>query len=112
MNISYEQIGHVGVTFPAEGCAAGQVCKMGTAGKVAPCTAGDKFCGVVETVHGSQAGVQLHGFAKVSYTGTAPDMGYTNLSGDGSGGVKVDTAGKSYLVVQVDTAAMTAVIEL
>lgn len=112
MNISYEGIGHVSVTFPANGCQAGKVCKMGSDGKMTVCAAGDAFCGLAESVNGSQAGVQIHGFAEIGYTGTAPATGYVNLSANGSGGIKTDSAGKSYLVVKVDTAAQTAVIEL
>ena len=112
MNISYEGIGHMSVTFPANGCEAGQVCKMGSDGCVTACLAGEAFCGVAESVSGSQAGVQIHGFAEISYTGTAPVTGYVNLSADGNGGIKADSAGKGYLVVKVDTAAQTAVIEL
>ena len=48
----------------------------------------------------------------IYYTGTAPSLGWANLSADGNGGVKVDTAGNNYLVVAVDTAAKTCVIEL
>ncbi len=113
MNISFEGIGHISVTFPAgAGCAAGQVGKMGTDGKVAACAAGDKFCGMVESVSGSYAGVQLHGFVTADYTGTAPAMGYAALSANGTGGVKADTSGESYLVVAVDTTASTVTFEL
>ena len=112
MNVSYEQIGHLSVTIPAGTCQAGQVCKVGTDGKAASCSAGDRFCGVAEVIRGDYAGVQIHGFAGVSYTGTAPTLGYVNLSANGSGGVKVDSSGVSYLVLEVDTAAKTVTIEL
>ena len=112
MNISYEEICHVSVTFPADGCEAGKVCKMGGNGTVTACASGEIFCGVVESVRGTQAGVQIHGFAKLGYTGTAPGCGYVKLAADAAGGVAVNDSGKSYLVVKVDTAAQTAVIEL
>ena len=112
MNISYEGIGHLSVTFPASGCQVGEVCKIDTDGVAKACTAGDAFCGLTESVSGSQAGVQIRGFARVAYTGTAPAMGYANLSADGSGGVKADSAGVRYLVVEVDTAGKTAVVGL
>lgn len=112
MNISYEEIGHMSVTFPAEDCGEGQVCKMGEDGAVAACASGDAFCGVVESVRGSQAGVRIHGFTKLGYTGTAPGCGYVKLAADGNGGVAVNDNGRSYLVVKVDTTAGTAVIEL
>ena len=112
MNISYEEIGALRVTFPAGGCEAGKVCKIDTSGSAAACVSGDKFCGVVESVSGSTAGVQIHGFAKVSYTGTAPSCGFANLAANGAGGVAVNSNGRSYLVVKVDTSALTAIIEL
>lgn len=111
MNISYEGIGHFGVTFPAAGCAAGAVCKMGADGIVTACASGDKFCGLVEGVNGTQAGVQVGGFVTVSYTGTAPAMGYVNLCADGNGGVKAGT-GREYLVAAVDSTAMTVTFML
>ncbi len=113
MNISFEGIGHISVTFPAgASCAAGKVGKLDSDGKIAACAAGDKFCGMVEAVSGSYAGVQLHGFVTAAYTGTAPTVGYAALSANGTGGVKVDTNGKSYLVVEVNTTASTVTFEL
>lgn len=112
MNISYEEIGHVSVTFPAGTGTAGKVCKLDSSGKAAACSVGERFCGIVEHVGSAGAAVQIHGFAVVSYTGTAFVPGYVNLSANGSGGVKSDENGTSYLVARVDTAAKTAVIEL
>ncbi len=111
MNISYEAIGHLSVTFPAGNCAVGQVCKMGADGSVVPCGDGDTPCGVVESIHGGKAAVQIHGFVQVRYSGNAPAMGYTALVANGTGGMKTG-AGKQYLVVAVDKSANTAVIEL
>ena len=52
--------------------------------------------------------------AGVSYTGaSAPAAGWNSLAADGSGGVKVVSAGgKSYLAVEVDTTAKTVTIVL
>lgn len=112
MHISFDGIGHMSVTFPAGNCVEGALCKLDAQGNACACAAGDKFCGVAEVVSGGMAGVQIHGFATVSYTGSAPTVGYCGLSADGNGGVKADAAGKNYLVAAVDTAAKTAVIEL
>lgn len=113
MNISYEQIGHLSVTFPADGCKEGAVCKINSAGKAAACSAGDGFIGVAESVNGTQAGVQIAGFAKIAYSGSStPTPGYVKLSADGSGGVKVDTAGVGYWVVRVDSTAKTLIVKL
>ena len=110
MNVSFEEIGRLAVTFAHEGCEAGQVCKVSGNGKVAPCAANDKFCGVVEGVRTGFAAVQVAGFATVKVS-SAVAVGYANLCADGSGGVKAGT-GREYLVVSVDENAQTAVIKL
>lgn len=103
MSISYNGIGHLTVTFPANDCAEGAVCKLNTSGKACACIAGDNICGVVHTVENGKAAVVLEGFVTVGYAGTAPSCGWTGLSGNGSGGVKVDTNAPARLVVQVDS---------
>ena len=108
MNVSFEEIGRLGVTFAQSGCEGGQVCKVSANGTVAPCAAGDKFCGVVEGVRGDHAAVQVAGFVTVPISGTVA-LGHTALCADGSGGVKAG-AGREYLVVCVDE--KTAVIML
>lgn len=108
MNVSFEEIGRMAVTFAQDGCEAGQVCQVSANGTVAPCAAGDKFCGIVEGVRGGFAGVQVAGFARVNVSGSL-NVGYVNLCADGQGGVKAGT-GREYLVVSVD--ADTAVIKL
>ena len=110
MNVSFEEIGRLAVTFGQVGCESGQVCKVSQSGTVAPCAAGDKFCGIVEGVRAGFAAVQVAGFAEVSITG-AVSVGYVNLCADGMGGVKTGE-GREYLVVSVDSSAKTAVIKL
>lgn len=108
MNVSFEEIGRLAVTFTQDGCESGQVCKVSANGTVVPCAAGDKFCGVVEGVRGGVAGVQVAGFATVAVSGSV-NVGYVSLCADGTGGVKAGT-GREYLVVSVE--ADTAVIKL
>ena len=109
MNVSFEEIGRLAVTFAAgENLAAGQVCKVSDNGTVVPCAAGDKFCGIVEGVRGDYAAVQVAGFAEVSISGTV-ELGYVNLCADGNGGVKAG-GNNRYLVVSVSD--KTAVIKL
>ena len=110
MNVSFEDIGRISVTFGQEGCEGGLVFKIGGNGLVVPCADGEKFCGIVEHVRGNHAAVQVAGFAEVSITG-AVSVGYVNLCADGTGGVKAGT-GKEYLVVSVNENAKTAVIKL
>ena len=110
MNVAFEEIGRLAVTFGQNGCAAGHVCRIGSDGRVIACAAGEKFCGVVESVRGDYAAVQLEGFVTVKVTGTVT-VGFAVLCADGNGGVK-SGAGREFLVVQVDTSAGTAVIKL
>ena len=111
MNVSFEEIGRLAVTFADGGVATGKVCKVSANGTVAPCADGDKLCGVVEGVRGSHAAVQVAGFAEAGYTGTAPALGYVNLCADGNGGVKTGS-GREYLVVSVNETAKTVIFKL
>ena len=112
MNVSYEGIGYLAVTFPAGSCVAGQPCKLNTQGHADKCSDGEAFCGFAGAVDSQRAAVQLQGFLEASYTGTAPSCGFAKLSSDGKGGVKVDSAGREYLVVQVNTTASKVTIKL
>lgn len=115
MKLSYEGIGQWAATFACGQVETGQVVKVSGNGTVGICGAGDAFCGVTVSVSrdGGACAVALGGMVTVPYTGTAaPALGWTALSADGSGGVKADAAGRSYLVVDVDTAAKTVVFAL
>ena len=112
MKVAFDEIGRVAATFACEGGEVGKLCKMAADGKVALCAAGDDFIGMMESVRGGYAGVQIHGFAEVAYTGTAPNLGYTKLVSNGNGGVKTGDNGRAHLVVCVDENAMKAIVEL
>ena len=112
MKVSFEEIGHMSATFAADSGEAGQVCKISANGTVAPCADGEVFCGVRRGIRKGVTADQLHVLEEVSYTGTAPSLGYVNLAANGAGGVKAASAGRAHLVVSVDTTAMTAIIEL
>ncbi len=111
MKTAFEQIGYLAVTFADGGCTAGQVCKVSGNGTVSACADGEKFCGIADHVRGGYAAVQVAGFAKAPYTGTAPSVGYVNLCADGNGGVKSGT-GREYLVVAVNPTENTVTIKL
>ena len=112
MNNSYEEIGHLSVTFPADGCTVGAVCSMTNYSMVHNCNADETFMGVVEAVCGIQAAVQVDGFATVHYSGDHPYCGYVKLSADGNGGVKADASGKAYWIVNVNRSQQTLVVKL
>ena len=112
MNVSYEGIGYLAVTIPASTAAAGQACKVNAAGMCEKCNAGDAFDGVASAVENQYAAMQIQGLAEIKYSGTKPSAGRVNLSSDGKGGVKLDTSGKEYLVMQVKEETTTIVVKL
>lgn len=109
MKLSYEGIGQWAATFACSGVSEGQTVKISANGTAALCADGEAFCGTVLTAarSGDACSVTLRGMVTVPYTGTAPAAGYAGLSADGSGGVKADAAGRSYLVAETDSAAKT-----
>lgn len=104
---SFEDIGAVVATFGAEeGVTGGQVVKVSANGTVAPCAAGDAFCGVALEPRKGGAAVQVKGFVTVSCTGGLA-LGWATLAADGNGGVKTADTGVTALVVSAaDTGAV------
>ena len=113
MNISMKGYGENTATFKTDGvvCASHAV-KMADNLTVAPCEAGDALIGTAVNVNNEYACVQLDGYVTLSYTGTAPAVGYCSLASDGNGGVMVTEGAREYLVTDVDTANKTAGIIL
>lgn len=115
MKISFEGIGQWAATFACgENVAEGQVVKISGNSTVDTCASGDGFCGIAAVVGNDNAAcaVVMGGMISVHYTGNAPALGWSGLSADGSGGVKADTAGQKYVVVDVDTTAMMVTFAL
>ncbi len=113
MNISMKGYGENTATFNTDGlvCVSHTV-KMADNLTVAPCQADDGFIGIAVNVRNSIACVQLDGYAKVTFSGAAPAVGYCSLAADGNGGVKVAEGAREYLVTDVDTVNGTAGIIL
>ena len=104
MNFSYEGVGYMALTIPNKDAAAGKLCKIGLDGRCETCASGDHFMGLVEEADAYRAAVQIEGFVSVKYTGEEPLIGFSKLSSNGSGGVKLDrTAGREYLVIDTDS---------
>ena len=112
MNVSYEGIGYLAVTMPADGCYVGDICGLSTEGAATICSAGSQFIGVVEAMEGDYAAVQVEGVVKVFYSGNTPLLGYSKLSANGVGGVRADSQGREYLVLEVDQAESKVTIKL
>lgn len=47
------------------------------------------FIGITCFTDGECAGVIMNGYVEVPYTGTTPDLGFSKLVSDGTGGVKI-----------------------
>lgn len=110
--VSFEGVGPTAATFvAADGVKAGAVVKLSGDAKVAPCAAGERFCGVATTgAEGGCAGVQVSGFAVVACADETVTAGYVSLTADGSGGVKKAAdadAGAEHLVVSVSGGSAT-----
>ena len=111
MKVSFGGIGESVATFynnASSGAAPGGVAKISANGEVAACANGNAFCGVCVSSDDNFAAVQISGFVTLPYAGTAPARGYVKLSAAGSREVKADaSAGREYLVIEVDTVAKT-----
>ncbi len=69
---------------------------------------GVAFCGVCVDVRDGYATVQLCGYCRAKYSGSAPVVGYSLLAGDGSANVKtMSSNGTAVSVIDVDTTEKT-----
>ena len=109
MKSSFEGIGQWAATFACTNdVAEGQMVKISGNGAVTACADGEKFAGQAAVVgrDGTACSVVLGGMVSAAYTGSAPALGWSGLSANGSGGVKANTSGREHLVVDVDAANM------
>ena len=103
MNVSFSGFNEKSTTFiSAANVTVGSVVKITENGTVANCANGDIFCGVATDVRSDCATVQLTGYIRLPYSGSAPSLGYTALVADGNGAVAVGENGKTYLVTDID----------
>lgn len=92
----------------AENAAKGSPISISASLTAATSQADEAFAGFLTAApEGGYAGVQVRGFVKAPYSGTAPALGYTVLAADGSGGVKAASDGPLRLVLETDTANKT-----
>lgn len=107
--IAFNEVGTRIVSFLADsGLQTGEVCKLTANGTVGSCDEDDSFIGVVSSIRAGVAGVVMAGYVELPYSGaSAPSLGEEILAADGEGGVAAAEAGKTCLVVTVDTTAKT-----
>ncbi len=107
MSVSFNGFNHNTATFKiTEDIAVGTAVKITESDTVEVCAEGEAFCGFAENGENGYASVQLSGAITATFSGTAPDVGYTKLVSDGSG-VKAADSGREYLVVSVNEDAST-----
>ena len=108
MNISFEGINEQVLTFEAaEGTKKGDLVAMSGNGTVAKAADGKAIVGVVKTIRGSIAGVQVSGYASLACAESVA-VGFASLVSNGANAVKTGgAAGRSYLVVEAGTAGGT-----
>lgn len=116
MSVCFEGIGGNVATFLVEeGCslAGGEAVTVTGDGTVGLGSSGGWICGVAVSVEEDGcAGVQVDGFVRAAYTGSAPTVGVNELGVDGAGALCAVSGGGKYLVVSVDTAEQTCVVKL
>lgn len=110
MNVSFAGFGEAIATFETEEVIqAGMPVKMADNGKVAACAAGEAFIGFAVSQRGDFVGVQLKGYRTAAVTGSV-ELGWAQLTADGSGGVQTGADGVSALVVWADTAEIGVIL--
>lgn len=105
MSNSYLGFGKQVLTLPASGqLTVGKVVTMTKDGALHP--AGDaEFIGVLDSLRGTVAGVQIEGYTECRYAGSEPAIGVGGLVADASGYVKTAaSAMRKYRILKVDAA--------
>ncbi len=106
--VSFEGLESVNTTFLSalDSTAEGKAVKVSASKTIALAADGDVLHGkAVKVEKDGATDTQIGGYVEFPYTGANPTAGYAKLLADAAGGVKVDAAGREYLVVMVDTAA-------
>lgn len=113
MSVSLNSFNSSVATFLSSTVQKGNLVAMSGNLTVSSAADGAAFCGVCTDNDGGYVSVQLGGYCRVPYSGTAPSVGYALLAADGSGAVKTVTqGGRTLLVTDVDTTAKTVGIIL
>jgi len=90
------------VTFEAQdGVKKGDLVKVVESGKVAPCAAGDKICGVCLSVNSGYAAVQVTGYVNVPVTGSVV-TGFVKIAATGDGKAQTNENGREVLCITTD----------
>lgn len=113
MNVYLNGFDRKEVTFNAgDGVKEGKTVNLLTKTTVGASPLDNNFFGVCALVRNGMASVVLKGYVTVSYTGTAPSLGYNKIASDGAGGIKLSDSGRYIIVADVDAIKGTCGIVL
>lgn len=111
MAVAFNGMESLVVTFQAGAITAGNFAAMSENDTVKDAPAGTAPVGLALNKRGEHAAVQIRGYVKCKYSGSAaPALGWNQLVADGSGGLCLAESGKTgrvCLVVHVDTTNKT-----
>ena len=105
--ILFDGIGAEVVTMKNYNAVVGAPCCMLSNGTVYGAEDSDVIHGVCLWERDGLVGVQVRGFVTLPLSSAAPEVGYAKLAASGTGGVKVSSSGREYLIVAVDSTAKT-----
>lgn len=108
MKVSFNGFNENSLTFMCEEeIAKGYPVKITANHTVAKCDDGDAFIGLCFDGDNENAVVQMSGHVKMTYSGTAPALGKTELACAADGSVKENAGGTVCTVVAVNTTDTT-----
>lgn len=103
MNVYLNGFDRKEVTFNASSTAKeGKTVSLINKTTVGASSVDTNFLGICVSVRSGMASVVLRGYVTVSYSGTAPSLGYSKIAADGTGGIKLSDSGRDILVADVD----------
>lgn len=106
MSTAFHGIDELVVTFAAGTVTAGYPAAMSGNKTVRNAGNGVAPVGITLNKRSGFGAVQIRGYAEVTYSGTAPSLGWNTMVADGSGGLRVANdgeKGRSCLVVDLNT---------
>ena len=114
MSVKFNDIGSLVATFTTSTAKIGDVVALSANGTVVKATSSDTVCGVVVSLNGTAAGVQIKGAMTIACTDINMTLGRVVLAAAGSNKVKVsaDGSGVPALVVDIDAVGNTVTVIL
>ena len=111
MSVAFNGMENQVVTFQAGTAETGKPVAMEANNRVKGAPSGIAPVGILLNKRSGHGAVQIKGYVQVPYSGSAaPDLGWTSLVADGSGGMRLAASGetgRTCLVESLNTAVKT-----